>query len=37
MVRWDFWEGIQQFKVVGPYVAEGVLLPVHTWECRVRE
>ena len=37
MVRWDFWEGVQQFKVVGPYVAEGVLLPVHTWECAVRE
>jgi ABC-type polysaccharide/polyol phosphate transport system ATPase subunit len=32
MVKWDFWDAGGRFKVFGPYLAEGVVVPEHTWE-----
>jgi ABC-type polysaccharide/polyol phosphate transport system ATPase subunit len=31
MVKWDFLEHCAAFKVHGPYVAEGVVVPEHEW------
>jgi hypothetical protein len=30
-VRWDFSHQFASFKVAGPYVAEGVMVPPHDW------
>jgi hypothetical protein len=30
-VRWDFSHRFASFRVVGPYIAEGVLLLDHAW------
>ena len=35
MVRWDFLENAIRFKISGGYVAEGVLVPEHSWSVSV--
>lgn len=31
LVKWDFWDNCGSFKVFGPYLAEGVVIPKHSW------
>jgi lipopolysaccharide transport system ATP-binding protein len=32
MVKWDFWDCCGKFKVFGPYLAEGIVIPKHSWQ-----
>jgi len=33
MVRWDFLDNAGRFKISGGYVAEGLMVPDHSWIC----